>query len=171
MDIRTSAQVPTYVPKVGLVNLHEQIDRLFADLKCWRVWQEVVADEKAYEHKVIEDSLVVLGNVWIVQLKIKLKVLPQLWDGEKLEWFGADRWLALLRVVLFTLALPLVLGFPKDALHLFLLRLRILLIWLHLLAKYGAVSFVRSEAEHDEVSIEAIHHMAHVGVVAIEATL
>ena len=52
---------PCFVDCV-LVELDEPVDRVFADFETGQMRQEVVADEEAHEHPVVDGALEVVGK-------------------------------------------------------------------------------------------------------------
>jgi hypothetical protein len=82
--------VVLHLRKMTLVQIDKGVEGAFADVEGAQTWQEVIADEKAEEHKVVYNTLEVEAHLHL-RLHfpvLQLEVLSQEVDKDKLEVKG-----------------------------------------------------------------------------------
>ena len=163
--LAVAAQVPAQGRQLLPVHRHDQVDRALPDLQRGRVRQEIVTHEEAHKHKVVEHALLVVSERQIspvstrgCRVQVHGEVLAQHRDGQELIGLPCDGWLGLGDLAQKPVAIGREIGlwrvllkddFPQDP-----------KVWL-----------VRREREHDEIRVEAVHHVLGVRVEPFETPL
>jgi len=148
---------------VILVHVHEQINGILPYLQGRRMREKIVANKEAHENKVVDEGLFILRNDTVINLKVQLQILAQFGNRHKLEGFHRDGHLSLGLLSLTRLI--------QQALHFLLLRLLFRLGLLNLLSQDGTLSFVRSQTQHDQISIKAVNNVAHIRIITLKPSL
>ena len=160
-----AAEVTAQTWELLSVDGHDEIDGALANLERRRVRQEIVPHEETHEDEIVEQPLDVEreGELDVVATRgdgaeIQREILSEHRHGEKLVGFPRDG-----GFVLGHLPQDLV-ARARDV------RFRSILLKHHL-AKDPKVGLVRGEREHDEIRVEAVHHVLGVWVEPLLSSL